>query len=64
MWTYIKRRHSILTLNIKINCDEMNLLFHKSLKSSFDVSNEKIAEVHDTAWVCWKILTCGVQHWA
>lgn len=46
MWTY-KRRHLILTLNIKINCDEVNLLFHKSLKPSFDMSNEKKAGTRD-----------------
>ena len=40
MCTYNKRRHSIPTLNSKINCHEMSILFHKSLQSSFDVSNE------------------------
>lgn len=64
MCTYNKKKLSILTLNSKINSYEMNLLFHKSLMSNFDVLNERKEQWYMT--VCLNMLkdvnTYGVPH--
>lgn len=66
MCNYNKKRHSVLTLNSKINCYEMSSLFHKSPRPSFDVSTDN--KEQRCAIVCLSALrgadVCGVQHCA